>query len=121
MAVSAAPQTDRAAIVATVLDYFEGWFDGDAERMERALHPELAKRSSEVRRTTTKERMVELTRSGEGRKEDPGGDRGIEVDVVDVYGSIATAVVRSPVYREYLHLVKTEDGWKIVNALWHLT
>jgi Putative lumazine-binding len=121
MAVSTTPQTDRAAIVATVLDYFEGWFDGDAERMERALHPELAKRSSEVRWTTTKARMVELTRAGEGRKEDPGSDRGIDVDVVDVYGSIATAVVRSPVYREYVHLVKTEDGWKILNALWRLT
>jgi hypothetical protein len=118
MAVRATPKTDQAAIVAAVLDYFEGWFDGDAERMERALHPELAKRSGEVRTTTTKERMVELTASGEGRKEDPGGDRGIEVDVVDVYASIATAVVRSPVYREYLHLVKTDDGWKILNALW---
>ncbi len=120
MAVSATPQTDQAAIVATALDYFEGWFDGDAERMERALHSELAKRSSDVR-TTTKERMVELTGSGEGRKEDPGGDRGIEVDVVDVHQSIATAVVRSPVYREYLHLVKSEGGWKILNALWRPT
>jgi Putative lumazine-binding len=121
MAVSATLQTDQAAIVATVLDYFEGWFDGDAGRMERALHPELAKRSSEVRTTTTKARMVELTSAGEGREEDPGGDRGIDVDVVDVYGSIATAVVRSPVYREYLHLVRTEEGWKILNALWRLT
>jgi hypothetical protein len=34
---------DKDAVVATVKDYFEGWFDGDAERMERALHPGLAK------------------------------------------------------------------------------
>ena len=33
----------EAAIVRTVLDYLEGWFDGDAARMERALHPDLAK------------------------------------------------------------------------------
>jgi alkyl sulfatase BDS1-like metallo-beta-lactamase superfamily hydrolase len=33
------------AIRETVLDYFEGWFDGDPARMERALHPDLAKRS----------------------------------------------------------------------------
>ena len=37
--------TDEQAIEATVRDYFEGWFDGDAERMERALHPQLAKRA----------------------------------------------------------------------------
>jgi len=30
---------DEAAIVGAVLDYFEGWFEGDAARMERALHP----------------------------------------------------------------------------------
>lgn len=29
---------------AVVEDYVIGWFDGDAERMEHALHPELVKR-----------------------------------------------------------------------------
>jgi len=36
--------TDEDAVRAAVLDYIEGWFDGNAERMERALHPELMKR-----------------------------------------------------------------------------
>jgi hypothetical protein len=36
---------DRDAVVRAALDYFEGWFDGDAARMERALHPDRAKRS----------------------------------------------------------------------------
>ena len=31
--------TDEDQIRAAVLDYIEGWFDGDAVRMERALHP----------------------------------------------------------------------------------
>ena len=35
---------DQAAIKQTALDYIEGWYEGNAERMERALHPELAKR-----------------------------------------------------------------------------
>jgi pimeloyl-ACP methyl ester carboxylesterase len=35
---------DRAAIRAATLDYIEGWYAGNAERMERAVHPELAKR-----------------------------------------------------------------------------
>src|SRR4029079_4836642 len=37
----------RSAIIATVRAYFEGWYDGDAARMERALPPGLAKRSPE--------------------------------------------------------------------------
>ncbi len=36
--------TEEAGVRAAVLDYVEGWFDGNAERMERALHPELVKR-----------------------------------------------------------------------------
>jgi hypothetical protein len=35
---------DAAAIKQTALDYIEGWYEGNAERMERSLHPELAKR-----------------------------------------------------------------------------
>src|ERR1043166_3007167 len=35
---------DESAIRKTALDYIEGWYEGDATRMESALHPELAKR-----------------------------------------------------------------------------
>jgi hypothetical protein len=34
-----------------------------------------------------------------------------------MYGSIANVTVRSAVYREYVQLARTRDGWKIVNAL----
>jgi hypothetical protein len=120
MALELIPDTERAAIVATALDYFEGWFDGDAERIERALHPALAKRGPKLR-TTTKDDMVTWTKEGQGKAEDPGPGRRIDVTVVDVHGNIASAVVDSDVYREYLHLVRTDDGWKILNALWHST
>jgi hypothetical protein len=41
--MTAEPVTDdRTAIVRTALDYLEGWFDGDAGRVERALHPQRA-------------------------------------------------------------------------------
>ena len=69
---------ERAAIVATVLDYFEGWFDGDAERMERALHQELAKRGPGLR-TVTKDEMITWTAAGEGKAKDPGRGRRIAV------------------------------------------
>jgi hypothetical protein len=38
-------RSDEDAIRALALDYFEGWFTGDVTRMDRALHPELVKRS----------------------------------------------------------------------------
>ena len=111
---------DVAAVVATALDYFEGWFDGDEVRMARALHPNLAKRQAgEELGTTTKERMLGLTGLGEGKGD--GADRSLDVQVHDVYGDIATATVHSAVYHEYLHLVRTSEGWKIANALWQFS
>jgi hypothetical protein len=111
--------SDETLIRQTVLDYFEGWFDGDSERMERALHPSLAKRSQEEERLQeiSAAEMVAATAAGRGRERDPG-ERRICVRVVDVHGDIAAAVVDSNVYREYLHLVRTPDGWRITNALW---
>jgi ketosteroid isomerase-like protein len=117
---SESTSTDQAAVVATARDYFDGWFDGDVARMERALHPDLVKRrAGEELPITTKERMLELTRAGEGKAD--AADRTLDIEVEDVYGDIASVTVRSAVYHEYLHLVRTREGWKIANALWQLT
>jgi ketosteroid isomerase-like protein len=107
-------------VAATARDYFEGWFDGDVERMARALHPNFVKRrAADELGITTKERMLELTRAGEGKAD--SADRTLDVEVEDLYGDIASVTVRSAVYHEYLHLVRTRDGWRIANALWQLT
>ncbi len=117
-------ENDTALIVATVHDYFDGWFDGDVSRMERALHRDLAKRSPGPDRASTlssvtAEQMATWTGEGEGVRVASGlADRAIEVDVLDVHDDIASVVVRSEPYYEYLHLVRTRDGWRIANALW---
>jgi ketosteroid isomerase-like protein len=112
---------DKDAVRQVVLDYFEGWFDGDVSRMDRALHPDLVKRSGRRNSTetipiTTKAEMLEFTRQGRG-----GADRGsghLDIEVVDIHKDIATVVVQGGVYHEYLHLVRAGDDWKIANALW---
>jgi hypothetical protein len=65
----------EAAITATVLDYYEGWFEADATRMGRALHPRLVKRSvhrtpGEVAEATYND-MVAATAQGEGTRHGP--------------------------------------------------
>jgi ketosteroid isomerase-like protein len=115
---------DATLIVATVHDYFDGWFDGDASRMERALHRDLVKRSPGTDQASrlpflTAEQMITWTGDGEGvQVASCLSDRTIEVDVLDVKHDIASVLVRSEAYHEYLHLVRTRDGWKIANALW---
>ena len=41
---SKASPEDEAGIRATALDYVEGYYEGNPDRMEQALHPHLAKR-----------------------------------------------------------------------------
>ena len=115
---------DAAAIRGTVLDYFEGWFDADAGRMDRALHPGLAKHAlaqgasrAEVLDVTTKAEMVEATGKGVGRSTDPG-ERAIEIEITTVSGDIASATVHSGVYVELVLLARTSDGWRITSTLW---
>ncbi|HEY0373360.1 MAG TPA: nuclear transport factor 2 family protein [Amnibacterium sp.] len=113
---------DHEAIVATGLDYYEGWFDGDAERMERALHPELAKRGIVPGGidTDTARTMIDATAAGVGRSRDVA-DRDIRIRVDHVHGDIATATITSAVYVDYVHLVRVGGRWRIVNALWART
>jgi ketosteroid isomerase-like protein len=113
-------QSEIDAITQTVRDYFEGWFEGDVARMDRALHPDLVKRRpGEELGITSKERMLELTEQGEGKAD--AGDGRVEIVVADVYKDIASATVRSATYHEYVHLVRADDGWRIANALWEFT
>jgi hypothetical protein len=87
---------------------------------ERALHPDLAKRrSGEELGTTTKQHMVELTEGGEGKQD--AADGRVDIEVHDVYKDMATATVHTATYHEYVHLVRTAEGWRIANALWQLT
>jgi len=115
---------DAAQVVATAHDYLAGWFDGDTSRIERTLHRDLVKRSSLTDHASklsfvTAEQMINWTRQGEGVQVASGlADRTIEVEVLDTRHDIASVLVRSEPYYEYLHMVRTRDGWKIANALW---
>ena len=107
-----------AAVEAVARDYIQGWYAGDVERMDRALHADLVKRiqpdeEPAALRQVTKERMIELTASGGGESREAE----FEVEVYDVSAGIASARTVSPEYIDYLHFVRTPDGWKIANVL----
>ena len=110
---------DHAAVAAVLRDYIEAWYEGDAERMARSLHDDLAKRilagpdAPGELRPVSKERMVGLTRDGDGN--DPEGRS--EVVVYDISGDIATGQVLSKESLDYAHLARTPDGWKITNIM----
>ena len=116
--------TERALIESTIRDdYYGGWFEGDAARMARAIHPALAKRALDQDRTrsaglwhTTADEMIVAAGAGNGRAR--VGNGRVEITVHHAGGGIATATALADHYVDYLHLVRTPDGWRIINALW---
>jgi hypothetical protein len=116
----------RSAIERTCLDYIEGWYDGDAERMRHALHPDLAKRKvrgmpsgREIVEHMSADLLVEVTRLGRD-KDLPAEQRQRDVTVLDVFDTIAAAKIVSHRFVDYLHLARTNGGWRIVNVMWEL-
>lgn len=120
-------EVERELVKQAALDYFEGWYDADSVRMDQALHNELVKRSFDADGRQTlgqplnKAQMVEFTKGGGGSDRGSASEQAIEVEVLDVYRSTASVVVRSKEYHEHLHLMRTSNGWKIVNAFWEST
>jgi len=126
-AAPAAAQTasDSAAITAAARDYIEGWYAGDAARMERSLHPDLAKRivgrdpagaRSSVNHMTAATLIAQTARGG-GR-DTPAERRRGDVRILDIFGSAASVRVDADSWVDFMHLGKVNGEWKIINVMW---
>jgi Putative lumazine-binding len=127
VAVTVNAQTaPEAAIKQTALDYLEGWYEGNAERMERAVHPELAKRivrtNPEGRSRLDQQSAMTLvlnTRGG-GGKDTPKERQEKQVTILDIFENSASVKVVASDWIDYLHIAKFNGRWVIVNVLWEL-
>jgi hypothetical protein len=116
---------DSAAIRATAHDYIDGWYSADGPRMERALHPELAKRIVMTDPKTGRSQLRQMsamslvlgTRSG-GGSEIPAQTRKNDVKILDVYQGVASVRVTAATWIDYIHMAKSNGRWVIVNVLW---
>jgi putative lumazine-binding protein len=118
--------SDAELIKQTALDYIEGWYAGDAARMERSLHPELAKR---IVRTDARGRsslgqmgamqLVQYTRVSDGKKI-PKEKQQKDVTVLDIFGNAASVKIIAADWIDYLHVAKFNGRWVIVNVLWEM-
>ena len=125
-ALPAQAAADSAGIRQAALDYIDGYYTGDGARMERAVHPELAKR---IVRTHEQGRsqlgqmsamsLVMGTRAG-GGKDTPMAERRDDVTILDIYQNAASAKIYASGWVDYLHLAKWNGRWVIVNVLWEL-
>ena len=118
---------DSAAIRATALDYIEGFYTGDAARMERALHTDLKKRiverkpgEAETLQEMTADQLVQMTAGG-GGKQMPDEQKRSDVEILDIYGGMASVKIVAGLWVDYMHIAEVDGEWKIVNVLWEMS
>lgn len=123
-ALRAQSAADSAAVRRAALDYIEGWYGGDAARMQRAVHPDLAKRivRTDARgeswlSAVTADGLVHSTRVGAGRDVPPERQEK-DVRILGMDGDMASVRLVSTKLVDYMHLARWNGEWKIVNVLW---
>ena len=116
---SAAPDPTREAIERAARDYVAGWYEGSAERMRRALHPDLAKRTVVTRDGVTTLGTVTAVGLIDNAKPHPlQPGRRVTVDILDVHGPLATVKITSPLFVDYAHMALWNGEWKVLNVAW---
>ena len=111
--------TDAAAVRATVTNYIEAYYTGDALRMEQTLHPHYLKHmihGNIPMRDKTGPQMVQEIRTN-GVPDIPQAQRTEQVLVFDVAGTIASAKLVTPGWVDYVTLSKLDGEWKILSVV----
>jgi hypothetical protein len=118
-----APDAEAGAIKQTALDYIEGWYEGDAARMARALSPELVKRIIVTENGASRienmgaSKLVSNVRQGGGTKT-PKAQQQKDVTILDRFENAAAVKIVAEGWIDYLHVAKIDGRWLIVNVLW---
>jgi hypothetical protein len=117
--------TESKAIKSTALDYIEGWYEGNADRMARAVHPALVKRLVVTDKGASRieemgaSKLVANVRNGGGTKT-PKDKQQKDVTILDRYENAAVVKIVASDWIDYLQLAKFDGRWVIVNVLWEL-
>ena len=124
------PVQADAAIRQAALDYWESWGEGNPDRMEQALHPDLAKRIVRPNDSPSNpwppgDFLFELSAMSLIQWTDhqpiPVEEReAFEVVVLDRFEDIASVKIATSGGAEYLHLALRNGRWVVVNVLWGL-
>lgn len=120
--------SDTTGIKETIANYLDGFYTGDEDRMEQALHPDLAKR---IVRTAPNGRsylrnmgamsLYQYTKEKEDESEEHG-DLDIVYTIYEIYGNMAIAKAETEYFDfvDFFQLAKVNGEWKIINVLWDM-
>lgn len=117
---------DTLDIKQAALDYIESQHKPNPSQMERALHPRMVKRTfwkdkstnKDYLRETTTELMILLAESYNEKGDRFPASPKKEVKYLDISERTASVKLIADDWIDYMHLVKLNGSWKIVNVLW---
>ena len=128
-------KNDTLQIKETVLNYLEGLETNNPARVEKAMHPDLAKRTIEKNKegkdypsNMTAASLVGYTKDFDftlfyKKGVDPKAPLKVETIIFDISDGIATVKAAQNKFEffDFIHLGKINGEWKIVNILWAWT
>ena len=127
MAFTHIENEEEKAVKQAVLNYVEGLYLVDSDRIKQSVHPDLYKigyyfRKDEKQYTgplkMTFQQLVELADSWNKDGQNANEDSPKKIEILDVLDKTATAKLTAEWGVDYFQLAKEDDKWMIMNVLW---
>jgi len=123
---SIANEHDRKEVERVSLGYLVALQQLKPELMAEVMHPNLAKRTSYIDSKTGKvllhdtsyDEMIQYAKSWNIKGDKFPKSPTNKAHILDLQRNMASVKLESDNWYEYLHLVKINDQWKIVNLYW---
>lgn len=124
--IQAQTAQDSLDIKRVALAYIEAQHTPNPKLMEGALHPRMVKRSVFRNKTAQKdfiseffaENMVILAETYNVKGDKFPKNPRKEVKLLDVSAKTASVKLLADAWIDYMHIVKENGEWKIINVLW---
>jgi len=126
--LSAQSQEDSLEIRQAALDYIESQHNVKPEQFKRSAHPRMVKRTFWTNKKTGKEYLRETFTDAMillAETYNVDGDRFPEnpkkkVIILDIFDKTASVKLIADDWVDYMHIVKLNGKWQIVNVLWQM-
>ena len=122
-----AQATDKQGVEKACMNYIEGFYEGDQEKLKASVQPTLnkfgfwkSKETGEYKQQNymTFEQALGYAKNVKEKKQFAKADAPKKVQVLDISNSIAVAKVTAFWGVDYMLLSKREDKWMIEQVIW---
>jgi hypothetical protein len=111
-------------ILEAITHYAQGWYQGDVARMQKALHPALAKRAwltaqdgnTSLSEFPTEKLLERVAKIAPDTYKD--ANKRMDIQILINTNGMASAVLEMDQWTDYMHLVCINGNWSIMNILW---